>query len=127
MIEIRVMCSHCPHYAEPGASLKCWANYGIIKMFRYRPGPMTFFEKAIFLFGFTIIWGYPLSFFFIGSQWFLLVVYISTVIAFFMTLKTFLCSRCINFACPLNGVEIKARKEFFKLNPTIANAWDEDV
>ncbi|CAB1058970.1 hypothetical protein D1BOALGB6SA_3728 [Olavius sp. associated proteobacterium Delta 1] len=107
--------------------MKCWANYGIIKMFRYRPGPMTFLEKAIFLFGFTIIWGYPLSFFFIGSQWFLLMVYISTVIAFFMTLKTFLCSRCINFACPLNCVEIKAKKEFFKLNPKIADAWDEDV
>ena len=41
IIENRVMCSHCPHYAEPGASLKCWANYGIIKIFKYRPGPMS--------------------------------------------------------------------------------------
>lgn len=25
-IEIRVMCSHCPHYAEEGSSLKCRGN-----------------------------------------------------------------------------------------------------
>jgi hypothetical protein len=28
-VEIRVMRSHCPHYAEEGGSLKCWANYGL--------------------------------------------------------------------------------------------------
>jgi len=127
IIEIRVMCSHCPHYAEPGASLKCWANYGIIKVFTYRPGPMSLLEKSIFLSGFTTIWGYPIFFLFISSQWFLLIVYLLTVMAFFTTLKLFLCSRCTNFACPLNGVEISTKKEFFKLNPEIAKAWDEDV
>lgn len=127
IIENRVMCSHCPHYAEPGASLKCWANYGIIKIFKYRPGPMSLLEKTIFLSGFTIVWGYPIFFLLISSQWFLLIVYVLTVIAFFITLKLFLCSRCMNFACPLNGVKINARKEFFKLNPNIAKAWNEDI
>ena len=127
VIEIQVMCSHCPHYAETGSSLKCWANYGILKVFKYRPGPMSFFEKTLFISGFTIIWGYPLLFLFISTQWFLLLVYIITVMAFFMTLKLFLCSRCMNFACPLNGVELNAKKEFFKLNPQIATAWDEDI
>ena len=47
-IEIRVMCSHCPHYAEPGSSLKCWANYGSPKIWKYRPGPMTLIEKIVF-------------------------------------------------------------------------------
>jgi hypothetical protein len=59
-IEIRVMCSHCPHYAESDSSLKCWANYGSPKIWKYRPEPMSFIEKAIFLGGFAIIWGYPL-------------------------------------------------------------------
>ena len=40
-IETRVLCSHCPHYAEEGASLRCWANYGSPKLFKYRPGPMS--------------------------------------------------------------------------------------
>ncbi len=87
---------------------------------------MSILEKTIFLLGFATVWGYPLLFFFIGAQWFLLIVYIVTVIAFFMSLKIFLCSRCINFACPLNGVKMNTRKEFFKWNPKVAKAWDED-
>lgn len=47
-VEIRVMCSHCPHYAEEGGSLKCWANYGAPKLWKYRPGPMVSWGKAIF-------------------------------------------------------------------------------
>ncbi|MCP4694968.1 MAG: hypothetical protein GY859_43475, partial [Desulfobacterales bacterium] len=35
-VEIRVMCSHCPHYAEEGKSLKCWANYSSPKIWKYR-------------------------------------------------------------------------------------------
>jgi hypothetical protein len=31
-VEIRVMCSHCPPYAEEGAILKCWANHGSPKL-----------------------------------------------------------------------------------------------
>jgi hypothetical protein len=27
-LEIRVKCSHCPHYAEEGRTLGCWANHG---------------------------------------------------------------------------------------------------
>lgn len=40
-IEIRVMCSHCPHYAEEGSTLRCWANYGSPKLWKHRPGPMV--------------------------------------------------------------------------------------
>src|SRR5210317_1216007 len=28
LLEVRVMCTHCPHYAEPSKTLRCWANYG---------------------------------------------------------------------------------------------------
>ena len=79
-VEIRIMCSHCPHYAEKCSSLKCWANYGSPKIWKYRPGPMSFMEKAIFLGGFTIIWGYPFPFLLAGMQWFLLLVYIFVVV-----------------------------------------------
>jgi len=126
-IEIRVMCSHCPHYAEPGSTLKCWANYGSPKIWKYRPGPMTLIEKIVFLGGFVVVWGYPLFFLIPGHQWFLLIVYVLTVAAFFMTLKTFLCSQCINFACPMNTVQDEVRRLFFERNPNVAKAWGIDI
>ena len=122
-VEIRVMCSHCPHYAEKGNSLKCWANYGAPKVWKYRPGPMSFMEKVIFFGGFTVIWGYPILFLLAGMQWFFLLVYVILVVGFFMTLRMFLCSRCMNFACPLNTVDENTRQEFFKRNPEVAKAW----
>jgi hypothetical protein len=122
-IEIRVMCSHCPHYAESSTSLKCWANYGSPKLWKYRPGPMTIIEKIIFLGGFVIVWGYPLLFLILGKQLFLLLVYAMTTIGFFLTMMNFLCSQCINFACPLNCVDEKVRGQFFAKNPIIAEVW----
>jgi hypothetical protein len=43
--------------------------------------------------------------------------------AFFMTLKRFLCSRCMNFACPLNSVPDSVREAFWDRNPAVAQAW----
>ncbi len=125
-IEIRVMCSHCPHYAEEGSSLKCWANYGSPKIWKYRPGPLTFLEKLIFFAGFILVWGYPLIFLIADFQFFLLVVYLLTTAGFFMTLRMFLCSQCMNFACPLNTVKSEIRRDFFERNPDIAKAWPTD-
>jgi hypothetical protein len=126
-LEIRVMCSHCPHYAEEGKTLKCWANNGSPKLWKYRPGPMSLVEKILFLGGFVVIWGYPLPFLVLGMQWFQFFLYALLVTGFFMTLKEFLCSQCINFACPLNGVDKATRLEFFKKNPVVAEAWGVDV
>ena len=123
-LEIRVMCSHCPHYAEPGNTLKCWANYGSPKLWKYRPVPMTFMEKLLFLGGFALIWGYPLVFLVMSKQWFLLIVYATSTAGFFMTLKLFLCSQCMNFACPLNSVNQDIRQEFLKRNPVVARGWE---
>lgn len=125
-LEIRVMCSHCPHYAEPGAGLKCWANYGAPKVWKYRPGPMSFFEKFLFLGGFAIIWGCPLYFLISGAQWFLLFVFALSTVGFAMTLKMFLCTQCMNFACPLNAVGDATRRSFFRHNPEVAEAWGID-
>lgn len=126
-VEIRVLCSHCPHYAEEGSSLKCWANYGSPKIWKYRPGPMTYMEKAILFIGFALVWGYPLIFLISGFQLYLLIVYILTTAGFYMTLRTFLCSQCMNFACPLNTVNNEVRREFFDHNPVNAKAWSIDV
>ncbi len=122
-IEIRVMCSHCPHYAEPFTSLKCRANYGSPKLWKYRPGPMTAGEKAIFFIGFVVVWGYPAPILFFGEQFLLLLLYFAVTIGFFIILIVFMCSQCMNFACPLNRVDKKTRGQFFDKNPAVAEAW----
>jgi hypothetical protein len=122
-IEIRVMCSHCPHYAEPGNSLRCWANYGSPKLWTYRPGPMSIIEKVVFFSGFVVVWGYPLLFLILSGRLFFLLIYLIATAGFFMTLKTYLCSQCMNFACPLNSVIDENRQQFFEKNPSVAEAW----
>jgi len=123
-VEIRVMCSHCPHYAEEGATLRCWANYGSPKLWKYRPGPMSTAENVVFFGGFVVVWGYPLGFFVVGGLWYLLGLYVLLTAGFFVTLKRSFCSRCMNFACPLNGVPDSVRVLFFERNPSVGRAWD---
>jgi hypothetical protein len=85
---------------------------------------MTITEKAIFFAGIAVVWGYPLLILIISKQLFLLIVYLITTGSFFLTLTSFLCSQCINFACPLNSVDEKTRSQFFDRNPSIAKAWE---
>jgi hypothetical protein len=84
---------------------------------------MSTTEKLAFFGGFIAVFGYPLPFLVIGEQWFLLTLYVLTNAAFVTTLKMFLCSQCINFACPLNSVEDAARDLFFQRNPSVGHAW----
>ncbi|MFZ6026160.1 MAG: hypothetical protein ACOYYS_00475 [Chloroflexota bacterium] len=125
-IEIRVMCSHCPHYAEPGiTSLKCWANYGSPKLWKYRPGPMTHGENITFFAGGILIAAYPLAFILAGMQWLLLALFVGSIVGFGSLLYTRLCNHCMNFACPLNHVEPGVRALFFARNPVVARAWEK--
>jgi hypothetical protein len=125
LAEIRVMCSHCPHYAEPGTrSLQCWANYGAPKLWKYRPGPMTAGENAVFFGGLILIAGYPAVFLLAGAQWLLLGAFALAVGGMGMLMARVMCSRCMNFACPLNRVDRPARAAFFARNPAVARAWN---
>jgi len=125
LLEIRVMCSHCPHYAKEGSTLKYWANYGSPKLWTYRPGPMSLVERFWFFVGIVLIFVYPLVFMLIGSQWILLVLYLVTLISAAATLRLVFCSHCMNFACPLNATGEVARQTFFQLNPSVAKAWEQ--
>jgi hypothetical protein len=127
IIEIRVMCSHCPHYAEPETgTLKCWANYGSPKLWQYRPGPMSIGEKIIFFSGLILIFVYPYPFLLISKNNLILILYSIGVFIGILFLQKFLCVRCMNFACPLNRVDKKVRSKFFKHNPKIENAWNKN-
>lgn len=118
LIEIRVMCTHCPHYAEPGTkALKCWANYGSPKLWKYRPGPMTIMENIIFFAGLVIIFLYPPVIMLLSGQYILTGIYIIYTVIGFYLMKRFMCNKCMNFACPLNTVCEKAKQAFKKKNP----------
>ena len=125
-IEIRVMCSHCPHYAESGTkTLKCWANYGAPKLWKYRPGPMSAGEKAIFFIGLACILLFPILLIALQNKWILGLLYLVALIYDTYLLRQMLCTKCMNFACPLNRVDKETRALFLAHNPFINDAYKQ--
>jgi hypothetical protein len=84
---------------------------------------MSTAEKLVFHGGLVLVWVYPIGFFIVGGLWFFLALYLLINSAFFLTLKRVFCSRCMNFACPLNGVPEPVRRSFRKRNPSVGRAW----
>lgn len=124
VFEIRALCSHCPHYAEPGLhSLKCWANYGSPKLWKYHPGPLKAWEKVVFVGGGCIIFILPMAAAVLSGVYVLLAISVVLVIAWVFIMGRFYCLRCMNFACPFNRVPKDVRDCFFNHNPTVAGAW----
>jgi hypothetical protein len=117
LIETRVLCSHCPHYAEGGRRLRCWANRGSLKLWAYRPGPLTGVERWVFITGLATVWLVPLTLLVSSRQWLLLALFVPATAGFFFTLRLRWCSRCMNFACPLNRVGGEAREAWIARNP----------
>lgn len=125
LLEIRVMCSHCLHYAEPSTkTLTCWANYGSPKLWKYRPGPMSFWEKVFFFLGMFAVFFTPALFMILGARFVLLTLYVLYCIFGFILLFSFLCTKCMNFACPFNRTKGDVREEFLKHNPVVKEALD---
>ena len=125
LVEIRVMCSHCPHYAEPGThTLQCWANYGSPKLWKYRPGPMTRVENLVFFSGLFLLVGYPLGIMAVGHQWLFLPLFLAATAGMALLMARTMCSHCMNFACPLNRVDQRTRAAFFARNPQVSRAWE---
>jgi len=123
-VEIRVMCSHCPHYAEPEAkSLKCWANYGAPKLWKYHPGPMNAVEKTTFFAGFVLLCGFPAVLGVLGGHYIVLALLLLSIVLAGVALRIYYCNRCMNFACPFNSVKREARDLFFGNNPVVEKAW----
>ena len=123
--EGRVLCSHCPYWAEEGHMLRCHANYGVIKIWPYRPGPMSRSEQVQFLIGVLIFLLYPLVFLVIGGQYLYAGIGLASAASFGYLLHRDICDRCVNFSCPLNSVPAKTRRAFFERNPVIRKAWEE--
>lgn len=137
--EIRVLCSHCPYYAEEGRILHCLANHGTIKVWKYHPEPINTFEKLGFLAGALFFVSFPLLTEFIGIIIFwnqedkLILILILIVLAavslfggiyFFYVLQRKICPKCINFSCPLNKVPKELVDAYLKRNPIMREAWE---
>lgn len=122
--ESRILCSHCPYYAENGRILHCIANYGVVKLWKYHPEPMSKLEKLQLIIGFTIFLSYPFVFLILGRQYLLTLLTLLGVIIFFGVLHKYTCSRCINFSCPFNTVPKRIIDEYLKRNPVIKKVWE---
>ncbi len=138
--EIRVLCSHCPYYAEEGRILHCLANHGTIKLWNYHPEPMNIFEKLGFLGGALFFGSFPV----VAELWglyqlwndmleitlIILILCILTVLStvgggyFFVFLSKKICPTCVNFSCPLNSVPKELVDAYLKKNPIIREAWE---
>jgi hypothetical protein len=123
--EGRVLCSHCPYWAEEGKILHCHANYGVFKIWRYRPRPMSRSEQIQFLVGALILMLYPDIFLILAREFLLLAIALASAVSFGYLLWRNICDRCVNFSCPLNHVSKELRDDYLRRNPLIMKAWIE--
>ncbi len=124
VVEGRVLCSHCPFWAEEGWVLHCHANYGVIKFWEFRPGPMSRLEKALFGAGTAVFGLYPIVFMILGGQWLLLAIAVTAIPGFALNLRRNACTRCINFSCPVNAVPKPLVDAYLRRNPVMREAWE---
>lgn len=123
--EIKILCSHCPYYALKGFTIKCIANYGCPKFWRYQPEPISKSEKIQLGIGFVVMSVYPFIFMILGRQVLYLVLSLGGLIFFFGALFKFKCTRCINFSCVFNRVPKETVDAFLLRNPVMAKAWKD--
>lgn len=140
-IETRVLCSHCPYWAEDNQTLHCWALTGSPKWWRYRPGPMNRVEKGIIVgfFSFLVVFpalaeGYGIVLLARGYAKYglyallgMIGVTLATILAaaqFFLILRYHYCRRCVNFSCPLNRVPKPLVDAYLRRNRVMREAWE---
>jgi hypothetical protein len=55
----------------------------------------------------------------------LAVLTIVSALSFFYVLGTYVCSKCINFSCPLNTVPKEVVDNYLERNRVMKKAWEE--
>jgi hypothetical protein len=123
--EGRVLCSHCPYWAEEGRTLHCHANAGVFKIWRYHPEPMSRSEQAQFIIGALGLIFFPLVLILVGRQWLLAGIGLTSAISWFHGLRRTGCNRCINFSCPANTVPKERVDAYLERNPVMREAWEQ--
>ena len=127
--EIKILCAHCPFYAEEGRILHCYGNYGSLKVWDYNPEPMSKSEKIQLIIGFIlliIILLLPSIFLVINKYYIWAIPPIIGLLVFGYVIKRFHCSKCFNFSCPFNNQPKWVIDEFLKRNPVMRKAWERE-
>lgn len=140
-LETRILCSHCPYWANGEGKLNCWAYPNTPKFWKYRPGPMNAVEKGLLIFFFAFIVFFPVLMMLYGI-WLLVVAPLQlqdlllfgaaaisagtllTGLQFFYILQHYFCSKCVNFSCPLNRVKDDVVRAYLERNPVMKEAWE---
>ncbi|NIS81612.1 MAG: hypothetical protein GTO14_15725 [Anaerolineales bacterium] len=122
--EARVLCRHCPYWAEERKVLHCHANYGVLKIWAYDPSPLSKGEKVQLIVGMLIFVGYPFVFLLMGKQYLLTLVALGAVLLSGYNLRKNACPRCINFSCPLNTVPKPIVDSYLRHNAIMREAWE---
>ncbi len=124
--EPRMLCSHCPYYAEGEAkTVHCYANHGLPKTTSFNPAPLSQSEKIQFSIALGIFAGYPIPFIILGGQYLLLFISIIGIACWFLVLQFKICPDCVNFSCPLNRVPKSVVDSFLKRNAVMKEAWEK--
>jgi len=124
--EPRMLCSHCPYWAEGDAKIiHCYANEGIPKTVPYNPNPLSKSEQTQFVIGVILFVSIPLPILILGQQFIFLIISIIGIIMWFVILYHKICPDCLNFSCPFNRVPKKVIDSFLKLNPIMKDAWEK--
>lgn len=122
--EARILCSHCPMWAEESRVLHCHANNGVLKIWKYRPGPMSKSEQIQFLVGALIWLGFPFIFLFLAQAYALILIGLAAAATAIHSVRKLSCTRCINFSCPMNVVPKEIVDAYLERNPVMRAAWE---
>jgi hypothetical protein len=139
-IETRLLCSHCPYWAEDSSTLHCWALPGSPKLWRYRPEPMNKWEKSLITLLLLFVMVFPVAvegygIWFVASRYAdfglyallgiigITITSIMTTLLFYYVLTSHFCSRCVNFSCPANSVPKQIVDAYLERNPVMREAW----
>lgn len=123
--EAYILCRHCPFWAEPGRILHCHANYGVFKIWKHSPNPMSRSERFQFIIG-ALIWiSFPFPLLILGHEYLLAFVGLCAAVSAVFLLRNTICDRCVNFSCPLNKVPKSLVDAYLKQNPAMRKAWED--
>lgn len=96
----KFFCTHCPHY-DKGKTIKCMFFWRFPRLFNYRPGPYRFRDKFMTILATIVLLGFPVYWLFLEPG--LLIIYVLSLIVFFISVRRNECVRCIHRHCPVNS------------------------
>ncbi len=96
----RFFCIHCPHYIRDEKRLHCMFFWGIPKLFKANPAPLSTVGKGIAIGAPAVLFLLPL--YWLISQPAMLIIYLLASGIFLSTMQRSECGRCTHHHCPAN-------------------------